>query len=150
MSDKDDLINRVLDEGYFVQSIAGTPIHPQPFAYTVGRTLLGRPELLVTGLEAERARTLIDEVVALDDQRPFQPGHIADSALGPCRLIACDTGLAYGAMAAFGVGRIKTMQILWPSDGAYPDTSTDLASIQPVHRIGASPLFSGYDPYKED
>ena len=49
--------------GWFVQGVGGDRLHA-PFAYTVGLTLAGLPELLVTGLPPERAATLLNGVAA--------------------------------------------------------------------------------------
>lgn len=47
--------------GWFVQGVDGTRTQA-PFAYTVGLTPLGLPELLVTGLPHEQAATLVNRV----------------------------------------------------------------------------------------
>ncbi|MDP9102028.1 MAG: DUF4262 domain-containing protein [Actinomycetota bacterium] len=55
--------------GWLVQGVSGSG--PQaPFAYTVGLTAMGRPELLVTGLEIEAAAMLLNRFAAGPDVEP--------------------------------------------------------------------------------
>jgi Domain of unknown function (DUF4262) len=55
-----DLIGRY---GWAVQSVERDRVHP-PWAYTVGLTPRGRPELVVTGLPVARAARLLNDVAA--------------------------------------------------------------------------------------
>lgn len=55
-----ELIRGVIDRsGWFVQAVGAGRRQP-PFAYTVGLTGLGRPELVVTGLKHIQAHELLD------------------------------------------------------------------------------------------
>ena len=49
--------------GWAVQGVERDRIHP-PWAYTVGLTSHGRPELVVTGLALSRAARLLNDVAA--------------------------------------------------------------------------------------
>ncbi len=55
-----DLMDRY---GWAVQGVERDRIRP-PWAYTVGLTSLGRPELVVTGLSISRAGRLLNDVAA--------------------------------------------------------------------------------------
>ena len=49
--------------GWAVQCVARDGMHP-PWAYTVGLTAAGRPELVVTGMSAVRAWELLNNVAS--------------------------------------------------------------------------------------
>jgi hypothetical protein len=49
--------------GWAVQAVERDRIHP-PWAYTVGLTAAGLPELVVTGMSARRAQDLLNDVAA--------------------------------------------------------------------------------------
>jgi hypothetical protein len=49
--------------GWAVQAVQRDRIHP-PWAYTVGLTAAGMPELVVTGMSASRALDLLNDVAA--------------------------------------------------------------------------------------
>jgi hypothetical protein len=53
----------IAEHGWAVQGIKRDRLHP-PWAYTVGLTLIGRPELVVTGLPLVRAAGLLNDVAA--------------------------------------------------------------------------------------
>ena len=69
--------------GWAVQGVQRDRVHP-PWAYTVGLTLNGRPELVVTGMPLARAAELLDDVAAhvLHDQAP-RPGERIPLTGGP-------------------------------------------------------------------
>jgi Domain of unknown function (DUF4262) len=59
----DHLRDLIGQHGWAVQAVARDRIRP-PWAYTVGLTAHGRPELVVTGLPASRAGSLLNDVAA--------------------------------------------------------------------------------------
>lgn len=58
---RDVVLPTIERRGWFVQGVGGSRRHA-PFAYTVGLTLAGLPELVVTGLPHERAAVLLNGV----------------------------------------------------------------------------------------
>ena len=69
--------------GWAVQGVARDRIRP-PWAYTVGLTEAGRPELAVTGLPLRRAAQLLNEVAAhVVHAAPPRPGEQIRLAGGP-------------------------------------------------------------------
>ncbi|MGH3964111.1 MAG: DUF4262 domain-containing protein [Pseudonocardiaceae bacterium] len=59
----DHLRGLITTYGWAIQGVEGDRVHP-PWAYTVGLTPLGRPELVVTGLALDRATKLLNGVSA--------------------------------------------------------------------------------------
>lgn len=59
----DHLRGLITAYGWAIQGVEGDRVHP-PWAYTVGLTPLGRPELVVTGLALDRATRLLNGVAA--------------------------------------------------------------------------------------
>lgn len=59
----DHLRDMIGGHGWAVQGVERDRIHP-PWAYTVGLTPRGRPELVVTGLPVSRASRLLNDVAA--------------------------------------------------------------------------------------
>ena len=53
----------VAEQGWAIQGVERGRIHP-PWAYTVGLTLAGLPELVVTGMPLPRAAELLNDVAA--------------------------------------------------------------------------------------
>ena len=53
----------IRDRGWAVQGVERDRVHP-PWAYTVGLTEHGRPELVVTGLALDRSQDLLNAVAA--------------------------------------------------------------------------------------
>ncbi len=107
------------------------PVDPSDrtaFAYTVGRTLKGRPELLVTGgISKEVMHFMCNEAAAIDDKTPLMDGmELPAGALlegFPVRVVAADPvdGEMYGAIDLFGLAGMSALQLVWPDmDGDFP------------------------------
>ena len=70
------LRENILEHGWAVQGVEGAPPHP-PWAYTVGLTEFGVPELVATGLELRPAARLLNDWAALSvEVRPPRPGEV--------------------------------------------------------------------------
>lgn len=110
----------------------GAVIHQgQPWAYTVGRTMDGRPELLVTGLGEAHSRNVLTELRDLD----CDPDHPrATTSVGRVAFIAAETGLLHAAFALFGLD-YSALQVIHDGDP------------QPLHPAGGLILT---DPYPEE
>lgn len=73
------LVRSTIDqEGWFVQAVGGDRLHP-PFAYTVGLTENGWPELLVSGLSQRLSGALLNQVahnIMFHGEGPFSHGQL--------------------------------------------------------------------------
>lgn len=131
----------MLDHGFSIQYIAGDADRATR-AYTVGRTLQGRPEFLVVGpFPLELAAEILTRACTLDDAEPIQLGDIREGILlaHNCKAIEADpeTALMYGALAEFG--EVTAAQLLWPDDeGRFPDNGryAHPAESQPMYPRG--------------
>lgn len=117
----------------------------RPYSYTVGRSAAGRPELLVTGLPADVATTLLNVLAEADDQSPLSHGDL----LVPGRVLSgfgATVIAADPAAAGLGIARryaevlesdLTAMQLLWPdAEGNLP--GSDECSLSP----DAQPVFA--------
>lgn len=115
-----DLINRF---GWAVVGVEGDRIHPA-WAYTLGLTPHGKPELLVTGLPLPRATWLLNAVAeyVLDTAVP-QPGEEVQVEGGPLMeavRVAQPTAHLNVAVDFYGPG-IQALQLVYIDDrGHWP------------------------------
>jgi len=126
--------DRMLQEGMLVfwQDDADSTLHRgQPWAYTVGRTMYGRPELLVTGLGEALALQVLRE---LEDQ-DVHPDFPVTTDVARCAFIIAETGLLHAAFAVFGAN-YSALQVIWEGEGE-----------QPLHPAGGLIMT---DPYPEE
>jgi hypothetical protein len=97
------------------------------FAYTVGRSVKDRPELLMTGpMVAAIMTNILNDVAEYDDSQPINAGDLlpADTVLVdyPARVVAVDPREAqmFQAINFFGED-LNALQILWPdAEGRFP------------------------------
>lgn len=101
-----------------------------PWAYTVGRTLYGRPELLVTGLDEAASEALLTELGDLDVHPDFP---VTTESVGPVAFILAEPGLLHAAYAVFGRD-FSALQVVWQGEA------------QPLHPAGGLILT---DPYND-
>ena len=100
--------------GWVVQAVGDQGGRP-PFAYTVGLTARGRPELVVSGKSPPAAHELLEAVLAGDAPRP---GHRYDLPVGPSLQVVRVTSPARRltvATALYG-DRVSADQLVW-ADG---------------------------------
>jgi Domain of unknown function (DUF4262) len=118
----------IAEFGWAVQGVERDRIHP-PWAYTVGLTLYGQPELVLTGMPLRRACGLLNDVAEHvmhaeaprpGDQIPWQGGPLME-------IVAVAEPSAHLVMAVemFGTG-VQALQVLhtddrghWPWDVGY-------------------------------
>lgn len=110
--------------GWMVQAVLGSRAHA-PFAYTVGLTGMGLPELLVTGLSQERAAVLLnlmaehwrhtDRVVAHGEQLELLDGRLLEVVdLPHPEAHVLTAGSVYG-------DAVRAQQLVWADDrGCWP------------------------------
>lgn len=91
-----------------------------PFAYTVGRTLSGRPELLITGpLRPDIACAILNYAAEVDDGTPLEPGDRDDILVGyTARIVEVDPWASqmFQAVRLFGE-EVRALQLVWPDPG---------------------------------
>jgi Domain of unknown function (DUF4262) len=128
-ADHDDrmwaLINRY---GWAIQSVEPTRIHP-PWAYTVGLTEYGKPELVVTGMTTKPAGDLLNKIAAhVVHAQPPAPGTQMQLVGGPFVeyvTVTEPSAHLHTAVSLFGQ-RIRAIQIVhadarghWPWHPGY-------------------------------
>lgn len=125
-----------------------TPTNPPPWAYTVGLSQYGYPELVMTGLAPTVAQPILNLLAArmLDDYdfRPAPGDDLHDVISGdyPLRVVAVsDENVKEYLKVA--VSLLPTppcaLQIVWPGPtGEWPWESDHWGAIQPVLRLPAS------------
>ncbi|HEY6424648.1 MAG TPA: DUF4262 domain-containing protein [Pseudonocardiaceae bacterium] len=109
--------------GWAIQGVEGDRIHP-PWAYTVGLTPLGQPELVTTGLALGRATALLNGVAAhvLHDRAPSPGEQIAlrDYPLVEIVELAHPDAHLETAVALYGT-QVRAVQLVRADDrGAWP------------------------------
>lgn len=128
-SDYLDYLSGLIEEfGWAVLGVERDRIHP-PWAYTVGLTPHGRPELVVTGLPLRRATKLLNEVAAHTmHAAPPSPGEQIAWRGGPfIEIVKVAEPSAHLVMAVefYGPG-LRALQVVhaddrghWPWDVGY-------------------------------
>ena len=117
------LAKQIESSGWIIQGVAGDRLHA-PFAYTVGLTDFGLPELVVTGLRHRLACALLDEVAehSLHGEPP-RPGDRVQLDAGPLLevvALAHPDAHLFTAVALRGP-QITALQLVWADDrGHWP------------------------------
>jgi len=119
----DHLQGIIAQHGWAVQGIEHDRLHPA-WAYTVGLTLRGRPELVVTGLSLARSAELLNEIAAhmLRAIIPA-PGNRLKPAGGPLiEIIKVEEPTAHLEVAVELFGpRLRALQLVHADDrGLWP------------------------------
>ena len=149
MPDIDDFLRRqqqIIDTvGWAVMHVLPTDDEPDtttPFAYTVGLTAHGYPELVIAGLSVEVSHALLNDLAlrVYDKAERFIHGQRVTDLLagyeaaiveGPATT-ALHPGAAFGR---YGRQRVRLQQIVWPdAQGRFPwedDYAYD-PDVQPV------------------
>jgi hypothetical protein len=115
-----DLAETVREHGWAVRVVYGEGPRP-PWAYTVGLAGSGLPELVVTGLPAERAVTLLNESAErlLEAGVAPRPGERPGRGLEYVEVAEPDAHLVH-AVALYGEGR-SAVQLVWTDEaGRWP------------------------------
>ncbi|MFT4089074.1 MAG: DUF4262 domain-containing protein [Gordonia sp. (in: high G+C Gram-positive bacteria)] len=124
----DDLIGHALAQivqgRWAVTAVFGDEVSP-PMAYTTGLTEFGRPELMITGLDAELSGRLLNLAAqrVIDDPTIGGGTHLARVIREPYELAAVDVAhTATLRVTQVVYGRAFTaLQLVWPDrDGCYP------------------------------
>jgi hypothetical protein len=120
----------IAEHGWAVQGVAPDGPDDVPFAYTLGMTPAGLPELAISGLTFDLMRALLNAVavrhLAGDGYEPGQTVEPFDDEAGqvqvPLRVIAAPRAEVGVARALFGPA-VRAVQLVWPDRfGAWPGT----------------------------
>jgi Domain of unknown function (DUF4262) len=109
--------------GFAVQGVEGNR-HRSPWAYTVGLSAYGKPELLATGLSYARSGQLLSDVAShvLHDEAP-RPGEVVPLSDGPViEIVEVTEPTVHLAIAAEIFGpEIRALQLVHADDrGHWP------------------------------
>ena len=126
----------IIRRGHVVRFIMDDPA----FAYSIGRTVKDRPELLVTGsLHPDTLQYIINRVAELDDATPLSAGMDLDEVLEGYKVRLVRVGdleeaQMFGVSRQFGTDDTSALQILWPdSEGRFPgEEGYEYGDAQPV------------------
>jgi hypothetical protein len=118
-----DSLETIIEYGHQVVAVFDDGRQPDgfvPFAYTVGRTAKGRPELLIAGpLPMQHMGVILNDLATYDDENPLTTGiDLPPSTIlsgMPVRIIAADPVAAEmnQALNLFG-DEVTALQVLWP------------------------------------
>jgi hypothetical protein len=118
----------IMDSGWAVQFVERDGLRP-PYAYTVGLTARGKPELVATGMPARRAAGLLNSVAAhVLHSEPPKPGEQIPLVGGPLiEIVEVDVPQAHLLMVGeFYHGGFRALQLVhaddrghWPWDVGY-------------------------------
>jgi hypothetical protein len=119
-------MENIIEYGHAVQLIF--PVDQDegnPFAYSVGRCVKDRPELLVTGwLSMETLGYIVNRVAEIDDERGVQAGDVLEGVLEgySVRIVEVkDLTLASMYDVVNHFGDVPALQIVWPDmEGRFP------------------------------
>jgi hypothetical protein len=120
-----DLVGRC---GWAVQAVERYRVRP-PWAYTVGLTAAGRPELVVTGMSERRAAELLNDVAGhlmhADVPAPGEQFALEDGPLIEIVELTEPTAHLFVAVELYGKG-LRALQLVhaddrdhWPWDAGY-------------------------------
>ncbi|MBV9312234.1 MAG: DUF4262 domain-containing protein [Pseudonocardia sp.] len=126
-STAEDALNHMkelmLEHGWAIQGVEGDRLHP-PWAYTLGLTDCGLPELVITGMALNRAGMFLNRMAdhALRDGAA-QPGeriHLCGGPLAEIVELPNPDAHLHTAYAFFGP-RLRAIQMVWADDrGRWP------------------------------
>lgn len=118
-----ELVDNMYQDGHSVQYMGPEIVlDTAPYAYTCGRALYDKPELLISGpFDKEELRDTLDAAAELIDSFASLPV-TAVSALGrPFQVRPCSPTPCHSCAAVFGPGRFTVSQLIWcDSNGRYP------------------------------
>ena len=123
--------------GWMVQGVLPRVGDPDvPFAYTVGLTVAGLPELVVSGMPVGLAHEILNVAARRSTVTEFRPGQVVED-IAPFRVRVVNAPGAEVNMARYLFSRaaVRALQLVWPDKGgAFPgDPGWSLSGAQPVY-----------------
>lgn len=125
--------------GWFVQGVFPTKEGDPSFAYTIGLTEAGLPELLISGaLDIKLMQDLLNDAARIHLNNELLPGaELSDIANVTFKVRACgphppiQQALNYYRDVNGKKGRVRVLQLVWPDEsGAYPGPFSTLTPEQ--------------------
>ncbi len=124
MGDYQGRIDAVIKEyGWMVQGVfPNGPEQGIGFAYTIGLTEAGLPELLISGTYNEQAKNLLNAIAKRHAGQELKHGDtLDDMANVPFRVIDAPQASVGIAERRYGAGKVRVLQLVWPdSHGLWP------------------------------
>ena len=121
---REEVLPRIRARGWLVQAVGGSRLRA-PFAYTVGLTAAGLPELVVTGLNSTRSGPLLNSAAAYYLQADPLPRHGERVCFsdGPCTEVVDLPNPEAHLFIATAVypEAVRAQQLAWADDrGRWP------------------------------
>lgn len=139
----------VLDHGHGIVLSPPTLRVEVPYAYTAGRTMKGRPELIMTGVEHEAEAAILNEVCLFDDLIGIEPDTLVPVAGITVKITESDPANLVAALMGFG--RVEAYQVLLPdARGEYPDSVRGRTPAQPHLPLIPADSWDPYDEYEDE
>lgn len=115
------LAEKILQYGWVVQGVFPVKDGELGFAYTVGLTVAGLPELVLSGAYSEQAQNILNAAAQVHVGEELKPGvETNDIANVPFRVISAPHAEIGIAQRMYGP-RVRAVQICWPEeDGSWP------------------------------
>lgn len=114
-----------------------------PRAFTAGRTMWQRPELMIVGpFTEEQMSEMIDEAVAIDSTTELHPQAKLDLNGRPFMAVEADRAAFLVAMGLFG--HLRGLQLVWLNADGTPGEA------QVMRPPNTNPLPVMPDPYSDD
>lgn len=113
----------IAEHGWMIQGVFPTEKDPGvEFCYTVGLTVAGLPELVISGLPYETAGILLNIAAERSLGDEIKAGDVLDGiASVPFQVIAAPLAEVNMARHLYGFAKVTALQLVWPDDGgAYP------------------------------
>ncbi len=119
------LFRAISEQGWFLQAVEGGDDRNPPFAYTIGLTLYGHPEIITFGMHSECAHAAIAPLAQrVPAGRRFDEGDDVSDLFGstePARLLRFPDSSThlFRANELFrhdGEPPVPALQLFWPSE----------------------------------
>lgn len=138
-----DMHNKIARHGWAVQGVFGEEeTREAPFAYTVGLTAKGLPELVIYGLNVGLAGNLLNTAATrMIESGEFNAGQAISRLIRNFDMVAIDVLRPVDLLVAMQIyGPVRAIQLVWPgAKGQYPwqDGYEFPADVQPL--MGVAP-----------
>lgn len=125
----------IAEHGWMIQGVFDTDGGPG-FAYTVGLTPAGLPELVMSGLDHNTMATLLNGAAKRALANELKAGGLlVGIASVTFQVVAAPTAEVNMARHLYRGSNVRALQLVWPDKaGAYPgDDDWSLGGMQPIY-----------------
>jgi hypothetical protein len=130
-------IELIAEHGWMIQGVFPREYDEEaPFAYTVGLTVAGLPELVISGLPADLAHQLLNAAAHASLASELRPGQMLDGIASVVfHVMEAPKAAVNMARHLYPNKRVRSLQLVWPDEGGnYPgDDGWSLDDAQPVY-----------------